>query len=398
MENKIPIIPEFHYSISIQEVKSIGGCQMKITKATLHAVRFPLNEPFIISYATYPDMPALILVLETDTGLAGYGEAVPDEHVTGEYFTSAFEVLKELFLPAIIGMSPFDIEAVHSKMNALIAGNSAAKAAVDIACYDLMGKAVGQPVYNLIGGQATAHLDYPRVLSIEAPEVMAAKAKRAVETGYASLKLKVGKGQPQEDVDRILAVREAVGRDMPIRVDVNQGWKSPGIAVAAIKQLEGANIAWIEQPIRMGDIRGLAEIRSKTAVPIMADESIQSMEDLLEIIRLQAADVINIKLMKCAGIFHAAQMAKAAEAAGIQCQIGSMVESSVGSAAGYHVAMSRTNIESTELTGPLLFREEIGNLNYQHPHVLLSGKPGLGVEVDQAQLEKLTVQKWTNKK
>ncbi|KAA0958892.1 dipeptide epimerase [Planococcus sp. ANT_H30] len=364
---------------------------MKITKATLHAVRFPLNEPFIISYATYPDMPALIVVLETDTGLTGYGEAVPDEHVTGEYFTSAFEVLKEQFLPAIIGLSPFDIEAIHSKMTALMTGNSAAKAAVDIACYDLMGKAVGQPVYNLIGGQATAHLDYPKVLSIEAPEIMAEKALHAVEMGYASLKLKVGKGQAQEDVERILAVRQAVGRDVPIRVDVNQGWKSPGIAVAAIKQLEEANIAWIEQPIRMGDIRGLAEVRSKTAVPIMADESIQSMEDLLEIIRLQAADVINIKLMKCAGIFYATQMAKTAEAAGMLCQIGSMVESSVASAAGYHVAMARINIESTELTGPLLFSEEIGDLTYEHPYVLLSGKPGLGIEIDQAQLDKLTV-------
>lgn len=371
---------------------------MKITKASLHAVRFPLNEPFIISYATYPDMPALILVLETDNGLVGYGEAVPDEHVTGEYFTAAFEVLKELFLPAIIGMNPFDIESIHSKMNALMARNPAAKAAVDIACYDLMGKAASQPVYNLIGGQATEHLDYPKVLSIEAPEIMAEKAKKAVEMGYASLKLKVGKGQAQEDVDRILAVREAVGQDMPIRVDVNQGWKSSGIAVAAIKQLEGANIAWIEQPIRMGDIRGLAEIRSKTAVPIMADESLQSMEDLLEIIRLQAADVINIKLMKCAGIFHAAQMAKTAEAAGMKCQIGSMVESSVGSAAGYHVAMSRINIESTELTGPLLFSEEIGDLTYKHPYVFLSGKPGLGVEVDPVQLEKLTVKKWTIEK
>src|SRR5690606_32328964 len=140
---------------------------MKITQARLHAVRFPLHEPFIISYATYPDMPSLILELETDNGLVGYGEAVPDEHVTGEYFTASYEVLKELFLPAVIGMNPFDIEAIHHKMKGILAGNPAAKAAVDIACYDLMGKASGQPVYNLLGGQSKEHLSYPRVLSIE---------------------------------------------------------------------------------------------------------------------------------------------------------------------------------------------------------------------------------------
>ncbi|WP_434400029.1 dipeptide epimerase [Planococcus sp. 11815] len=364
---------------------------MKITQARLHAVRFPLHEPFIISYATYPDMPSLILELETDNGLVGYGEAVPDEHVTGEYFTASYEVLKELFLPAVIGMNPFDIEAIHHKMKGILAGNPAAKAAVDIACYDLMGKASGQPVYNLLGGQSKEHLSYPRVLSIEAPEIMAKKAKQAVEAGYGSLKLKVGADNAQLDVERILAVRKEVGDSVPIRVDVNQGWKSVGTAVSAIRQLETAGLSWVEQPIRMGDIRGLAEVRQKTAVPIMADETVQSMEDLLEIIRLDAADVINIKLMKCGGIFHAVQMAKTAEAAGMLCQIGSMVESSVASSAGYHAAMSRINIESTELTGPLLFSEEIGDLKYEHPHVLLSGKPGLGIEVDPEKLKKLTV-------
>jgi len=368
---------------------------MKITQARLHAVRFPLHEPFIISYATYPDMPSLILELETDTGLVGYGEAVPDEHVTGEYFTASFEVLKELFLPEVIGMNPFDIEAIHHKLDGLLAGNPASKAAVDIACYDLMGKAAGQPVYNLLGGQAKEHLSYPRVLSIEAPEIMAKKAKQAVEAGYGSLKLKVGADNAQLDVERILAVRAEVGDAVPIRVDVNQGWHSVGTAVTAIRQLEQAGLSWVEQPIRMGDIRGLAEVRQKTAVPIMADETVQSMEDLLEIIRLDAADVINIKLMKCGGIFHAVQMAKVAEAAGMLCQIGSMVESSVASSAGYHAAMSRRNIESTELTGPLLFSEEIGDLKYEHPYVVLSGKPGLGIRVDQHQLAKLTVKTCT---
>lgn len=368
---------------------------MKIIKADICSVNFPLKEPFIISYATYPSMAAIIIKLETDSGLEGYGEAVPDEHVTGEHVDGAFEILKNLLIPQIMNENPFDIEHIHYKMDAAIAGNPAAKAAIDIACYDLMGKAAGQPVYNLIGGRAHDNLQYPKVLSIEAPEIMAEKAKKAQALGFSSLKLKVGSDDASLDIDRIYAVREAVGEDMPIRIDVNQGWKTVGLAVQTINRLENANLTWIEQPIQMGNIRGLAEVRRKVSTPIMADESVQSMVDVLEIIRLEAADYINIKLMKTGGIFPAVQMAKAAEAAGIIAQIGSMVESSIGSAAGYHAVMSRKNIETAELTGPLLFAEEIGNLHYDLPYVKLSGKPGLGIDVDAAQLEKLTTRSAT---
>lgn len=363
---------------------------MKISKATIHAVNFPLKEPFIISYATYPSMAAIIVRLETDNGLVGYGEAVPDEHVTGEQADAAFEVLKNVLVPQVLNQNPFDIEAIHHRMDAAIGGNPAAKAALDIACYDLMGKATGQPVYNLIGGRAHDALQYPKVLSIEAPDIMAEKAVKAVAQGFASLKLKVGLDDAALDIERIYAVRTAVGEEVPIRIDVNQGWKTVGRAVQTINRLEGAKLTWVEQPIRMGDIRGLAEIRRKTSTPIMADESVQSMADVLEIIRLDAADYINIKLMKAGGIYPAVQMAKAAEAAGIIAQIGSMVESSVGSAAGYHAVMARKNIETAELTGPLLFAEEIGNLRYELPHVKLSSRPGLGIEIDEAQLKKLS--------
>ncbi|MGK7376449.1 mandelate racemase/muconate lactonizing enzyme family protein [Planococcus sp. 1R117A] len=363
---------------------------MKIIKAQIYAVEFPLKEPFIISYATYPNMPAVIVKLETDAGIIGYGEAVPDEHVTGEQVTGTYEILKNVLVPQIINQNPFDIEHIHYLMDAAIARNPAAKAAIDIACYDLMGKAANQPVYNLIGGRAHDNLQYPKVLSIEAPEIMAEKAKKAMDQGFSSLKLKVGGTDSATDIARIYAVREAVGPEMPIRIDVNQGWKTVGHAVQTINQLAEAQLTWIEQPIRMGDIRGLADIRQKTTTPIMADESVQTMEDVLEIIRLEAADYINIKLMKSGGIFPAIQMAKAAEAAGIIAQIGSMVESSVGSAAGYHAVMSRRNIQSAELTGPLLFAEEIGNLEYQLPYVNLSDQPGLGVEVDEKQLQKLS--------
>lgn len=366
---------------------------MNIIKAEIIGIHLPLKSPFIISYGTYEHMPSIIVKLETDDGVVGYGEAVPDEHVTGESFLSAFEVLKHQLLPSVMGENPFAIEKIHQVMDERIAANPAAKAAIDIACYDLMGKYSKQPVYNLIGGKFHEKLSYARVLSIEEPEVMAEKAKQALADGYQSLKLKVGEANFLKDIDRIRSVREAVGEAVQIRVDVNQGWVNYSTAVQAIRLLEPLHISWVEQPIKMGDIDGLAELKKKSVIPIMADETIHHGGHLTEIIKKNAADKINIKLMKCGGIYPAIHLAKQAEFAGITSQIGSMVESSIGSAAGYHAAMSRKNIESTELTGPLLFSKDIGDLHYSIPLVHLSEKPGLGVHVDEVALNELTVKK-----
>ena len=339
-------------------------------------------------------MPSIIVKLETDDGLVGFGEAVPDENVTGESFFSVIEVLKHQLLPAIMGESPFSIEKIHDRMDSRIHANASAKAAIDIACYDLMGKYTNKPIYELIGGKYHTELTFAKVLSIEEPEIMAKKAKEAIALGYSSLKLKVG-FDLFKDLERIKAVRQAVGYEVPIRVDVNQGWQNYSTAAQALPLLEPLRISWLEQPIKMGDIDGLAELRKKTIIPIMADESVHNGSELLEIIKKNAADKINIKLMKSAGIYPAIHMAKTAESAGLGCQVGSMVESSIGSAAGYHTAMARKNITSTELTGPLLFSKDIGNLEYRIPNVILSGKPGLGVDVNEDTLQELTIKKET---
>jgi L-alanine-DL-glutamate epimerase-like enolase superfamily enzyme len=365
---------------------------MMIEKFEVYAIHLSLKQPFVISYTTYEYMPSIIVKLIADNGLVGYGEAVPDEHVTGETYMATFEVLKHILLPAVKHQNPFNIEKIHDIMNTAIFGNPAAKAAIDIACYDLMGKYAKLPVYDLIGGKYHESLTYAKVLSIDEPEIMAERAFEAVEQGFSSLKLKVG-SNTRLDVERICAVREKVGPNVPIRVDVNQGWKTYANALPAVKALEPLNIAWVEQPIRMGDFEGLAELKEKTTIPIMADESVHNGDHLQEIIKKKAADVINIKLMKCGGIYPAIHMAKTAEVAGIGCQIGSMVESSIGSSAGYHTAISRKNITSTELTGPLLFSQEIGNLKYATPYVHLSGEPGLGITINEDSLEQLTIKK-----
>ncbi|KIL46606.1 hypothetical protein KP77_27330 [Jeotgalibacillus alimentarius] len=362
---------------------------MKIIRAEIWGIHLPLKEPFVVSYARFESMPSIILKLTTDTGHEGFGEAVPDEHVTGESFYGSYALLEKVILPQLKGLSPFQIEEVHHRMNLALKGNPSIKAAVDIACYDLMGKITGMPVYDLIGGKAHDSLSYPKVISIGSSEKMSEAALAALEGGYQHLKIKLS-GDAVFDIQRLQAIRSAVGEDVPIRVDVNQGWGTYETAKRALAQCEDLNLDWVEQPLVPEAFAEMNELRGSTKTPLMLDESICSEIDLQRAINTRAADKINLKLMKSGGIYPVINMAKIAESAGLKCQIGSMVESSIGSAAGYHAAIARKNIETTELTGPLLFSEDPGNLTYKIPFVHLAEKPGLGVDVDEQVLEKLS--------
>lgn len=363
---------------------------MKIKEIEIYAINLPLHEPFIISYARYDTMPSIIVKLTTDTDIVGYGESVADEHVTGESWESTYAVLKNTLAPKLIGMNPAHMEKIHDCMDAEIYGVPAAKAAIDIACYDAVGKALGVPVYDLLGGRYHDEFPITHVLSIGTPEHMAKEAEQRVQEGYRSLKMKVGT-DVLEDVKRIQAVRERVGESIAIRIDVNQGWVNSSATLQALRKLENCSLDWLEQPVKADDIDAMVEIKTKTSVPIMIDEGLRGNREMREIIAKRAADKVNIKLMKCGGIYPAMKLAHMAEMAGIECQVGSMVESSVGSAAGFHVAFSKKIMTSVELTGPLKFSEDIGNLKYDVPFIRLTEKPGLGVDVDDAVLEKLTV-------
>lgn len=363
---------------------------MKIKSIELYAIHLPLHVPFVISYHTYDYMPSIIVKMETEEGIIGYGEAVADEHVTGETWEGTFQVLKNTLGPALIGKNPLEIEKVHDIMNQVIYNAPTAKAAIDIACYDILGKKLDQPVYQLIGGRYHEKFPITHVLSIAEPGHMAEEASLMIEKGYRSFKMKVGT-DVTKDVERIQAVRERVGNDIAIRVDVNQGWRNSATTLVAMRSLRDLNLDWLEQPVIADDIDAMVCIKSKTDVPLMVDEGLKGFREMKEIIQKRAADKVNIKLMKCGGIYPAVKLAHQAEMAGIECQIGSMVESSIGSAAGFHVAFSKKIITSVELTGPLKFSTDIGNLHYDVPFIELNDQPGLGIDVDENTLKKLTV-------
>ena len=379
-----------NYIKTKNDCKQKGMNFLKIKAIDLYAIHLPLRVPFVISYHSYQYMPSVIVKIETDEGIIGYGESVADEHVTGETWEGIFHTLKNTLGPAVIGQSPMEMEKLHEIMNRTLYGAPTAKAAIDIACFDIIGKKLGQPVYQLIGGRYHDKFPITHVLSIAEPEQMAEEAAAMIVKGYDSFKMKVGT-DIKKDVKRIEAVRKRIGNDPAIRVDVNQGWKNSAATLAAIRSLRDLEIDWLEQPVLADDIDGMALIRSKTDISLMVDEGLKGTREMREIIQKNAADKVNIKLMKCGGIYPAVKLVHQAEMAGIECQVGSMVESSVGSAAGFHVAFSKKMITSVELTGPLKFSKDIGNLYYDVPFIQLTEQPGLGIDVNDEHLQEMTV-------
>jgi L-alanine-DL-glutamate epimerase-like enolase superfamily enzyme len=323
---------------------------LTIARIDIFPIRLRLHEPFAVSYVTQYDIPTVLLRVTTDDGRTGWGEATPDPNVTGETWHSTIAILE----------------------------------------HDLVAKAANLPLWAPLGGRSKPHLTISRVVSIKAPEQMAVDAQQHVWDGFETVKLKVGDAANWRlDVARVAAVREAIGPEIGIKIDVNQGWETPGIAIPAIRLLLASNPDYIEQPVDQNDIAALAEVRRATGAPIMADEAVHGVREMLRVVELRAADLVNIKLMKTGGLINAMRVNAIAEAAGIVGQVGTMVESSIASAAGLHFAMAHANIKTVEMGGPLMIADDIGNLRscYDRNAITLPDAPGLGVELDEAAIE-----------
>lgn len=361
---------------------------MKIKKVEVFAARLLLKEPFVISYVHLDDMPTIFVRVETDEGTVGWGEAVPDQNVTGETWESTYHVIKHELAPLIINEDPFAIDYIHQKFSHKINGVPSAKAALDIAIYDLMGKITGQPVYQLIGGKAHEELQVPRVISIKDPQEMAEDARSFVEAGFRNIKMKVGTNA-DTDIERIKAVRNAIGNTIQLRVDANQGWNRIE-ALKVIRETSDCHVDWYEQPVKAHDIRALKEIRSFANHKVMIDEGVHNIYDLVNVIEMRAADMLNIKLMKSGGIYPALALASLAQAADMPCQVGSMVESAIGTMAGAHLAMSKNIIQTNEMVGPLMFIKDVAKVHYNRDVIQFSNNPGLGIDVDEVYVNEIT--------
>jgi L-Ala-D/L-Glu epimerase len=359
--------------------------------------RLPLREPFVIAYAVYPDVQTVLVRLRTDEGAEGWGEATPDPFVTGETWSGTAATIRDTLAPALLGLDAWDRDAALRALDARLDGAPAAKAALDIALHDLVARVLDIPLWALLGGRSKPHLEISRVVSMLAPEEMARAAERHVAAGFSTVKLKVG--DPRDaalDARRIAAVRAAVGPGVAIKVDVNQGWRTPGVAIAAIRAMAPAQPRYVEQPVAAWDMEGLAEVRRQTGATVMIDEGCHGPRDMQRAVALRAADLVNIKLMKTGGIATAVRTNAIAETAGVTAQVGTMVESSVASAAGLHLAMALANVETVEMGGPLMLAEDVGDLvaGYDPPRITLPAGSGLGVTVDDRTLRRFSEAWW----
>ena len=354
---------------------------MKITEVKIGRISVPLRVPFKTALRRVDSVEDVIVEIHTDTGAVGYGEAPPTGVITGDTTGAIIGALKDHIIKTIIGRDVDDFEALTDCVQKCIIHNSSAKAAVDMALWDLYGQLYNIPVYKLLGGSKDKIVT-DITISVNSPEEMARDAITAINRGYDTLKVKVGVN-PKLDVERLSAIRNAIGARAKLRIDANQAWK-PQEAVRILNQMQeqGLDIELVEQPVIAHDIEGLKYVTERSYVPVLADESVFSPLDAMKIIQSGAADLINIKLMKCGGITPALKIADAASIMGVECMLGCMLEAKVSVNAAVHVACARSIITKIDLDGPVLCSEDpiIGGSIFDEKDITVSKDPGLGIK------------------
>ena len=354
---------------------------MKITEVRLGKISVPLRVPFKTALRSVSSVEDIIVELHTDTGAVGYGEAPPTGAITGDTTLAIVGAIQDHIAKSIIGKEVDELETLLQIVQKCVVKNSSAKAAVDMAIWDLYGQLYKIPVHKLLGG-ARKSIVTDITISVNPPEEMARDALNAMERGYDCLKVKVG-SNPALDVERLAAVRGVVGDDVCIRIDANQAWQ-PKEAVRILNELQdkGLKIEFVEQPVKAHDFAGLKYVTERSYVPVLADESVFSPEDAMTIMQMGAADLVNIKLMKCGGLYNALKIASAAEVYGVECMIGCMLEAKISVNAAVELACAKSIITKIDLDGPVLCSEDpiLGGAVFNEKEITVSDLPGMGIQ------------------
>ncbi len=352
---------------------------MKIVEIITGRMAIPLKKPFKTALRTVEAVDDVIVKITTDDGRVGYGEAAPTAVITGDTTASISFAVKNIIGKQLVGMEIENTEAIMERLDGCMVKNTSAKAAVDIAIYDLVGQLYNAPLFRLWGGYRS-ELRTDITISVNEPEQMARDSAEAVKLGYDTLKIKVGKDS-QRDIERIKAIRRAVGDGVALRIDANQGWK-PKEAVRTLRKMEdeGLFIELVEQPVIAHDVEGLKHVTDNVDIPVMADESVFSTLDALKIMQMRAADLVNIKLMKTGGIHNALKICALAEINGIECMMGCMLEGKISVTAAAHLAAAKRVITKIDLDGPSLCSEDPipGGANFDEYQIRLPETSGFG--------------------
>lgn len=360
---------------------------MKVIKVDIYFFDIPLDQPFKIAIGTVDRATNVLVRVHTEDGLTGWGEACPFPPITGETQETNIAVAKVL-RDILLGKEAVAIEPFLDEAASFVRTNPSIVAAFDMALYDIMGKMTSLPLYKLLGGERRP-LATDITVGLDSPENMAARAEKFIKQGYTKIKIKVGQ-VPRLDIARLEAIRRAIGPEPAISIDANQGWTVPQ-AIAALTDMEKFKIEYVEQPVAAGDIDGLRAVRRRSPIPVMADEALFSPSDALRLIKKEACDYFNIKLMKAGGINHAAKIAHIGKAANIRAMVGCMLETRLALTAAAHLLSACRNIVFADLDGNVSHTIDpiIGGIEVKGGTITLPDSPGLGVDVDPAFLQKL---------
>jgi L-alanine-DL-glutamate epimerase-like enolase superfamily enzyme len=329
----------------------------------------------------------LVILIHTNSGLEGVGEVTASPDWSGETSLGAKQLIDTHLAPKLIGEDPRRIRHCLDRLGRTFA-NPFAKAGLEMALWDILGKSLGAPVWQLLGGLVRSEplpIRFP-IMPV-GPELSAEVARQMVAEGFETIKLKVGQDPLERDLQRLRQVRDAIGPDIRLTVDANGGW-TVNETIRAAPALDELGVLFIEQPVHRLDLEGLAEVRRKITLPVMADESVFTLQDALRCLQLRAADIISVYPGKNGGLLNTLALATAAEAAGVHCAIGSNLEWDIASAAMIHACAAIPNIQveryAADIIGPVFHTTRA----IHQP--LLTGPalaripdgPGLGITID----------------
>ena len=364
---------------------------MKIRSVSTTIIDIPLKRPHVMSLMTVEKVNYLIVRIEGDDGIEGWGEAafLGGPTWSEESAESAQAVVDTYLAPYLIGKEYDRLEALRDLMHQLIRGNHFALAAVEMALFDLLGKTRGVPVYDLLGGKVYDKIPLSWSLASSSIDAELKEAEELSRQGLFIFKFKTGLLSPEEDIARVKAVRKAFP-SIQLRCDANQGWDRAK-AIRAIRGIEQYNLDFVEQPVPRHDIDSMEYIAHHVNVPLMADESLGSIQEAIQLVKRDAVGIFGIKLTKAGGFLGAKRLAAIAEGASFPCYVGCMIETVLGNAAYLHFAASTPQVTmGCELFGPMLVADTITEEypEYKDGYILLSEpKPGLGVTINESKLK-----------
>jgi len=342
-------------------------------------VKMKLAEPYTIAYETVFSTTNVFLRIETSTGIVGYGCAAPDEAVTGETHKVVVESCNRWIIPAFTGSDPLRSSMLMERIRPYLKSRPSTCAMADMALFDILGKVAHLPVYKMLGGYRD-RMRTSITIGIIPVEETVSQALKLTKQGVRALKVKGGQ-DVQNDIERLVKIREAVGKEIELRFDANQGYSEAEI-MQFVSKTQKVRIELIEQPTPRKEEQLLGRVTNNVPLPVMADESLMNLKDAFRLAKNDLVDMINIKLMKVGGIDEALKINAVSRAAELEVMVGCMDESAYAIAAGLHFALARSNVRYADLDGHIGLMNDPaeGAVRLEKGILYPTNFPGIGID------------------